>query len=450
VSAPRPPGEPPQIAKELARGEVPERLFGDLDPALRDRMAPFARACGERILDLEEHAARLEESLVDLRLALKSYSDVKRKLRQENEGLKAAVARSGRMTLVGADGGLSPVMRTVDKVASTPLPVLITGESGTGKEVIARHIHDSSTRAQGPFIAINCGALPEPLLESELFGIEKGVATGVEARAGKFQQANGGTLFLDEVADMTPAMQVKILRALQEHEVERVGGRRSIAVDVRIISATNKNLTAEVEAKRFRDDLFYRLVGVHIHLPPLRERRPDIGPLIDHFLETSARQLNRHVTGFSAEARLALTRYDWPGNVRQLAVEVQRSVAMADGDIVDSSDLSPAIAAGFRGAPADAGLELITGGKILTLKEVKRVYETAYIERVLVRAGGSQRRAANLLGVTEEGLRKKLRALGMNPRGDPRIGKPTAPAAAPQVAAQAPAPARADPPPQGA
>jgi DNA-binding NtrC family response regulator len=408
--------DPVEIARELARGELACRLFPDLGDEARARVAAVARACGERILDLEESRARLEDSLVDLRAALKSYAEVKSRLREENEAIQSATAKSAAEPLIGADAGLREVARLIEKIVDTPLPVLITGESGTGKEVVARHIHAHGPRAGGPLVAINCGALPEALLESELFGIEKGVATGVAERAGRFQHANGGTLFLDEVAEMTPATQVKVLRALNDHKVQRVGGQAAIAVDVRVISATNKDLKAEVAAGRFREDLYYRLLGVHIHLPPLRERRGDIDALLDHFLALSARQLNRRVAGFSVEARLALSRYAWPGNVRELAVEVQRAVAVAEGEVVGLLDLSPEVGAIGRAEPGGP-LEIVERSRLLPLREFRDLYERAYLERVLARAG-SQRRAAHLLGITSEGLRKRLRALGMGAAED--------------------------------
>jgi transcriptional regulator with PAS, ATPase and Fis domain len=417
--------DPSHLARELARGGRAERILADLPDAVRAVVAPLMQRCGEQLLDLEDERRQLKETLVDLQMALRSYADLKHKLREENEGLRAAASGSGaaqEVVLIGADGGLREVMRLLEKVADTPLPLLVSGETGTGKEVVAHLVHKRSSRAERPFVAINCGALPETLLESELFGIEKGVATGVTERPGKFQQAHGGTLFLDEVGDMTPAMQVKVLRAIQEHTIERVGGRRAIAVDVRIISATNRNLKAEVEAKRFREDLYYRLVSVHVHLPPLRERGAgDIDALIDAFVEQSATKLNRRVRGVTGEARQLLRQYDWPGNVRELAGEIQRAVAVTDGAIIDVGDLTPIHRPSGKTAAATT-IDAITGGRILPLREIRRIYERSYVERVLARADGSLPRAANLLGLSYEGLRKKLHALRITPARGPKAG----------------------------
>jgi DNA-binding NtrC family response regulator len=411
-------------AKALARGEA--AVLAGLDPAAQEAL----RALGARILALEEHDASLEASLVDMRMAVRGYSRLKKKLREENEELAAALD-PGRRAIVGAEGGLADAMRVARKVLDTPLPVLISGESGTGKEVIARYIHDNGPRREAPFVAINCAALPETLLESELFGIEKGVATGVAEHAGKFEQANGGTLLLDEVGDMTVPMQAKILRALQEREVERVGARAATKVDVRVISATNKNLRAEVAARRFREDLFYRLCGVEIFLPPLRARRADIDLLLAHFLEETGRRFHRPVRSFSPAALAALRTYDWPGNVRELIVEVQRAVALAEGDRVEVTDLTPRVAGGdgrAEAAPPRPGPAFDLPPDLLPLREARRRFERAYIEKVLAAAAGSRMRAAALLGVTREGLRKKLQSLGLAPAPDDPVAGAVSPA----------------------
>jgi len=428
-ASPPPGGDIPEIAMALARGEPPERVLAGVPEAEREAVAAIARACGARLLTLEERAARQESTLREMRMAVRGYSRVKRELRAEAEGLKAEID-PGRRPIVGADGGLREVVRVVEKVRDTPIPVLITGESGTGKEVVARHIHEDGERAAGPFVALNCAALPEGVLEAELFGIDKGVATGVGARAGKLEEASGGTLFLDEVADMTLAVQAKILRALQEREVVRVGSTRPIPFDVRLISATNKDLRAEIAAGRFREDLYYRIVGVHIRIPALRERREDIGKLLGHFLAEAERRFGRPARRFDAEALRALETYSWPGNVRELIVEVERAVALAEGETIGVADLTPAIAAALR-APgaggAEAGAAPAAGaagrspgapgapaGPVEPLKEARARFERAYVGDVLARAG-SRRRAAKLLGITTEGLRKKLRALDLLP-----------------------------------
>jgi DNA-binding NtrC family response regulator len=420
--------DPATLARELARGQRPERLLAGLAPEVRDCVAGVIRACGEELLHSDEEVRQLKESQLDLELAVRSYSSLKHELRAENEDLRAAAAaRQPRTAIIGAAGGLGEVFRLIEKVADTRLAILISGETGTGKEVIARYIHERGARAGKPFVAINCGGVPEALLESELFGIEKGVATGVNERAGKFQQAHGGTLFLDEVADMTAAMQVKVLRALQEHEIERVGGRRAIAVDARIVAASNRDLRGEVEAKRFREDLYYRLANVHVHLPPLRERAEDIDALVDHFIELGARQMNRRPPAITPEARQALRGYRWPGNVRELAAEVQRAVAVADGARIDVGDLTPGTAAATRKEPQGraGAVAALVGDKIVDWREFRRLFERAYLEHVLARAEGSCSRAAVLLGLSYEGLRKKLESLGMGARSKQR-GRPQA------------------------
>jgi transcriptional regulator with PAS, ATPase and Fis domain len=414
VTAQAEPGlDPIALAKALARGEDAGALLAKLPEGLREIAAALVRACGGRILELEAREARLESSLVDLRMALKSYSQSKRKLREDCEALRAELDPA-RRPIIGAEAGLREVMRLAAKVVDTPISVLITGESGTGKEIVARHIHDAGARSAGPFVAINCAAIPEPLLESELFGIAKGVATGVGGRAGKFEDASGGTIFLDEVADMPLTMQVKILRALQEREVVPVGGRAPVPIDVRVISATNKVLEAEIAARRFREDLYFRLVGVHIPLPPLRERGADIEALLERVLADTSRRFRRSVHGFSPEALAALRAYRWPGNVRELIVEVERAVALADGDRVELADLTPRIAAA---AAAPARVTTAAGAALgaedaTTFREARLRFERDFLGRAFERFG-SLRRTAKMLGLSREGLRKKLVALGL-------------------------------------
>jgi transcriptional regulator with PAS, ATPase and Fis domain len=398
-------------AKALARGETPLGAEG-----VPEEIRVMMRTFGERILDLEKKESRAQSSLVDLRMMLEGYTRVKRELRQENEQLRQA-ADPGRQPIIGADGGLAAIMRLVEKIVDTPISVLITGETGTGKEVLARTIHGRSARALGPFLAINCAALPESLLESELFGIEKSVATGVAARPGKLVEASGGTLFLDEVGDMPLNMQAKILRALQEQEVVHVGGSRAVKFDARVISATNKDIRAKIAAQEFREDLYYRLVGVEVHLPPLRERPGDVDRLVEHFVGETARRFNRAVRGVTEDARRALHVYRWPGNVRELIAEIQRAVAVADGAEVGLADLTPrvAAAAGPQAAPAGAGAE---PESFEPLREARRRFERAYVRRVLERTSGSKKEAARILGLTPEGFRRKMLTLEDPAGGD--------------------------------
>jgi two-component system response regulator HydG len=290
----------------------------------------------------------------------------------------------------------------IDKVAPTKASVLITGESGTGKEVVARAIHALSGRTGAPFIAVNCAALPETLLESELFGHEAGAFTGaVRRHTGRFEQAHGGTLFLDEVGDLPAPVQVKLLRALQERTIERLGGTDSIAVDVRLIAATHHDLQTAIHDGSFREDLYYRLNVVALHLPPLRSRRADIPPLIDHLLERINRDNDTGVTGVSREVLEAFLRYPWPGNVRELRNVLERAVVLNRGRVIHLDDLPPA----FR-APPEKGP--IAGGSLVE-------NERATIIAALQEAAWNRGVAADRLGIHRNTLRRKIRELGITP-----------------------------------
>src|SRR5213592_3372014 len=242
--------------------------------------------------------------------------------------------------IVGTSSKIQGVRSMIDRTAESAVSVLVTGENGTGKELSARAIHYQSQRRSKPFVAVNCAALPESLVESELFGIEKGVATGVERRVGRIESANGGTLFLDEIGDLSPTAQAKLLRVLQEREVEWVGGRRPVPVDIRLVAATNKDLKEEIQHNRFRQDLYFRLNVIHLHLPPLREIRADIPLLALHFLRKYSKEMGRNVESVSQDALKALTAYNWPGNVRELENEVRRALVLAMGKEIKAEDLS--------------------------------------------------------------------------------------------------------------
>ena len=310
--------------------------------------------------------------------------------------------------IVGQEGGLRETLEIVRLVARSDATVLITGESGTGKERIARAIHRNSHRAARPMIPINCAALPENLLESELFGFEKGAFTGADTKKmGKFELASGGTLFLDEIGDMSPITQAKVLRVLQEGVFERLGGTRSLQADVRIIAATNKNLEAEVEKGNFRSDLYFRLSVVPVHLPPLRERRADIPLLVDHFLKKYVRKNNRLIRGFSPEAMDLLSRYTWPGNVRELENLVERAVLLSRTTLigVDSLPLS------LKRLPRDgAQPDDDASVPVRPIREVER----ELILRTLEHTGHNITRAAKLLGITRRGLQYKLKSMGID------------------------------------
>ena len=306
---------------------------------------------------------------------------------------------------IGESAALRAAVKVARRVSDSTATVLVQGESGTGKELLARVVHDASGRARHPFVAVNCAAIPETLLESELFGHERGAFTGAAVRhAGRFERATRGTLFLDEVGDMSPAMQAKILRALQEEEIERVGGERPVAVDVRVVAATNRDLAAEVAAGRFREDLYYRLAVVVVHLPPLRERGGDVELLARHFLEHFARRHRRAVHELSEETLELLRSYRWPGNVRQLHNAVEGALLIADGPVIRPEHLPDEVRlGGSSGAPSHG----TSAGELLPLREL----EDLHIRRALALAGGNQGAAAELLGIHRNTLRQKLRRL---------------------------------------
>ena len=317
-------------------------------------------------------------------------------------------ARSGfdRLTRA-ADSPLNGICELAQKIAGHELSVLVTGESGTGKELLARAIHYSSERADGPFVVENCGAMPDTLLEAELFGHKRGAFTGAhEDRIGLFQQADGGTLFLDEIGDTSPAFQVKLLRALQEGEVRPVGSPRSVPVNVRIIAATNRNLEADVVSGRFRQDLYYRIAGITIHIPSLRERPQDIPLIVASMFKESALAGRR----FSDAAMKCLAAHRWPGNVRELQNEVLRALALGDGDLLDASLFSSHLrqSAAFINATAPA-----FDPQGATLKELLDQLEAQVIDAALRRHQGNKTRVAEELGLTRVGLRMKLSRLGL-------------------------------------
>jgi two-component system response regulator FlrC len=290
------------------------------------------------------------------------------------------------------------------KVAVTPATVMITGESGTGKEVLARFIHQQSSRTDKPFVAVNCAAIPDNLLEATMFGYEKGAFTGaVQAQAGKFEQAQEGTLLLDEISEMPLALQAKLLRVLQEREVERVGGHKAIALDVRIIATSNRDMKEEVAKNHFREDLYYRLNVFPLHIAPLRERLQDIMPLAHHFLASMASSVDRNGLQFSPGAEQALLQYSWPGNAREMENVVQRAVILASGDTIATEHLHLPSAIGTTAPLAEAAAETeqVSGNGLKSL-------EKAHIMNVLASVHGSRKLAAQKLGMSERTLRHKL------------------------------------------
>jgi two-component system NtrC family response regulator len=327
----------------------------------------------------------------------------RRTLRRENRELRDKLAGGpGLAGIVAASGVMEELLNTAARVAPTEATVLITGESGTGKELMARAVHAASSRAAGPFIGVHCAALAESVVESELFGHEKGAFTGADrSRAGRFESAAGGTLFLDEVSTISPAVQVKLLRVLQERQVERVGSNVAQPLDVRVVAATNHDLAGEIGAGRFREDLYYRLAVVRLFIPPLRHRREDIPRLTEHFLAKHAGDGTRTVTGISREAMDALLRYDFPGNVRELENLVQSAIVLSRGGMLTTDDLPPAVR-----ATAEEGITYrrFEG----SLPQQVELLERRLIEEALKQENGIQSRAAERLGISERTLRYKL------------------------------------------
>ncbi len=342
-----------------------------------------------------------------------------RDLKRENKSLKKELkTRYGFENIVGSSKAMQEVFGLVEKVADTDSTVLITGESGTGKELIAHAIHYASDRKDGPFIPVNCAAIPEELLESELFGHEKGAFThAIKTRIGRFELANKGTIFLDEIGEMSPSLQVKLLRVLQERKFERVGGVKTISVDIRVVSATNQDLEIAVKEGRFREDLFYRLNVIPIHVPPLRERRSDIPLLAKHFLKKYCSGKKRCVEGITDEALDILTRYDWPGNVRELENIMERMVILANGKMITKDDLPYQILEKTGGVPGQAipgDLEFPEDG--LSLSQAVSELEKRLILKALERTGGVKNRAAKLLKMNRTTLIEKMKKLGLMPK----------------------------------
>jgi two-component system response regulator PilR (NtrC family) len=336
----------------------------------------------------------------------------RRRLVAENRALRhRAGAGPEAPELIGRSPAIEEVRALVDKVARARTTLLVTGESGTGKEVVARSIH-ARAGAAAPFVAVNCGAIPEGLIESELFGHEKGSFTGAtERKTGLFEVAGTGTLFLDEVGELSPGLQVRLLRALQERRIRRVGGAIDIAVGARIVAATNRDLAEDVRAGRFREDLYYRLNVIQIRMPPLRERRVDVPLFLEHFLDRFAAELARPRPRLAPEAEQLLCAYDWPGNVREVANVVERAVTLAEGEVIGPSVL-PAVVRGAAApvAAADAP-ELPEGG--FDLQAHLDAIERRLLEQALARTGGVKTEAARLLSLTFRSLRYRLQKFGI-------------------------------------
>lgn len=360
--------------------------------------------------------------LDDLRLVVKNAAETVQ-LRRENYSLRRRieVERSQRGALIGNSQAMQRVRAMIEKVSETDATVLVRGESGTGKELVAREVHErNSVRRNGSFVAVNCAALPSELIESELFGHEKGAFTGAAARReGKFEQADGGTLFLDEIGDMSANVQAKLLRALEDRRIERLGGNESIPVNVRIVSATHRPLEQEIQHGNFRADLFYRLNVVTIDISPLRERREDIPLLADTFLRNATERYELPQRALSQAALKKLLEYPWPGNVRELKNTIDRAVIMAEGDEVGARDLPDEVAASVPRGVTETGEDDGDGLRVpftADFREDRREFERRYITRCLEHTQGNVTRAAEILDMHRQSLQHKLRQLGLGRR----------------------------------
>jgi two-component system response regulator PilR (NtrC family) len=354
----------------------------------------------------------------------------KRALSAENEALRAIVSRDHARDLLGKSESMRRIVDLIQRIAASRTTVLITGESGTGKERIARTIHELSDRKDKPFLVVNCGAIPEMLIESELFGHDKGAFTGATARTlGIFREADGGTVLLDEIGELPTAMQVKLLRVLQERKVRSVGTSAEVTVDVRVLAATNRNVEDMVKAGTFRQDLYYRLNVIRIEVPPLRDRRGDIGELAAFFLQRCAAEHKKEISGFTSDALRALDAYAYPGNVRELENILERAVALASGQVIGLGDL-PREISGAAAQPTPALLELPPEG--LNLDDVLGEVERRILLQALERTGGVRTTAARLLGVTLRSLRYRLQKHALDV-GDPERSSERVEAADPYI-----------------
>ncbi len=381
-----------------------------------DQVLRLAEAFGLMLVKLEireEHAARLIE---ELRLKNAELEDIKAHIENQNSKLMEIVqTENNTKAIIGQSQGIKSTLKFAKAVAQRPVNTLLLGETGTGKEKFAKFIHFNSKRCKGPFIAVNCSAIPDALFESEMFGIEKGVATGVMQKKGLLEEAHGGTIFLDEIADMPIAHQAKMLRALEEQEITRVGSAKTIPIDIKVISAANANLEDAVAQKKFRMDLYYRLNVAEINIPPLRERGEDIIMLASHFLKNHCLQMKHQDLALQPRAKEALMQYSWPGNVRELNNEMERVVVLAIGSQVDVHDLSPKIAKNIKLKPSTLDEQPALDNRQASSPEIMQEMplnlfdmEKQCINAALKQTHGNKSKAAELLGITREGLRKKL------------------------------------------
>jgi transcriptional regulator with PAS, ATPase and Fis domain len=389
---------------------IQERQAGAFFLGRRLSGEPYREADRELLNAVASYTAKALENLQ----LYEELREAQEKLRMENLALREAVKKDfSESAILGQSAAIQQVLTQVRNFAKSEANVLIYGETGTGKELVARGIHYNSKRADGPFLGINCTAIPENLVEAEFFGIEPGTATGVKKRIGFFEQANGGTLFIDEVGDMPASVQAKLLRVLQERSLRRVGGDREIPVDVRVISATNKDLAATIRAGQFREDLYFRLGVLEIHIPPLRERREDIPLLANHFLKRFAQRVDRRLGGLSPELLFMFEGYDWPGNVRELENELERLVTLAEeGQVLQAGQLSAKFTRQKQSRRGDVPQSFTR------LRDAIDDLEKQMIAEALKKFHGNKSQVARTLGLSRLGLQRKMERLGLSERSE--------------------------------
>ena len=418
-------GEPIELGADVLARVIDERISVAACEAAspRGRPRPFicapavSRGCALGVLALVGRPGEPAFAEDDVRFVTAigqqagiAIDNLRRRYALERHNAHLREQVEGRYSLIGESRAFARLARFIEKAAPTESTILFTGESGTGKEMAARGLHHASLRRSRPFVVVNCAALAETLLESELFGHEKGAFTGATARKkGRFEVADTGTLFLDEVGELSPTCQTRFLRVLEESRFERVGSHRTIEVDVRVVAATNRDLEAMVARGTFRQDLFYRLQVIQFELPPLRDRLGDISRLADYFVAHYAKRMSRRLCGLSPRAAGAIERHRWPGNVRELKNAIERAVVLGDGEWIELDDLPPAVARALEGE--DTGTSPVLGGEIVELK----VLERRAIQNALLRTGGNKVRAAQLLGIDRSTLYKRVREYGIDP-----------------------------------
>ena len=383
-----------KYAQDLAEVYASEKTKSYELKKIHQQLIKYADALNQTVADLKDKNIKLED-------AYRELSTVHKQIIKENVNLKKQLDL--KYQIVGDSKEIKKVIADAIKVADSKTTVLIEGESGTGKELIARLIHKSGPRGDKPFVVVNCGAIPETLLEAELFGHEKGAFTGaLFKKIGLFETAHGGTVFLDEIGEMSQAMQVKLLRVLQEGTLNRIGSTRTITVDVRVLAATNKDLEKMTAERKFREDLFYRINIVQLKVPPLRERREDIRVLAEHFLEKFSSEKGLRKIDFSSESMKAILSYDWPGNVRELENAIERAVVMGDGKRIMADDLpirKTVIA-------LEKGVEVG-----MTLKDAQDVFRKEFVRRTLAYTRGNRKKAAEIMGIQRTYISKLISEL---------------------------------------